>query len=191
MAGWPPFIIHQHVHCAWSRENTMSRAFTKEPDSGDAPALPDLPLSEHPNYVTPRGLAQLRARLQAATTRRDALKASTDTMTQQNELAPLERELRWLHARVNSAIEVDLLSQPQDRVAFGAIVTVDSREAEQRYCIVGEDEADAEQHRVSYLSPLAQALLGARVGDEVNWKRPAGDLSIEVVAIDYDSETRD
>jgi len=103
----------------------MSRAFTKEPDSGDAPALPDLPLSEHPNYVTPHGLAQLRARLQAATTRRDALKASTDTMTQQNELAPLERELRWLHARVNSAIEVDLLSQPQDRVAFGAIVTVD------------------------------------------------------------------
>ena len=173
-----------------ARENTMSRAFTKEPDSGDAPALPDLPLSEHPNYVTPHGLAQLRARLQAATTRRDTLKASTDTMTQQNELAPLERELRWLHARVNSAIEVDLLSQPPDRVAFGAIVTVDSVEGEQRYSIVGEDEADAEQHRVSYLSPLAQALLGARVGDEVNWKRPAGDLSIEVVAIDYDGETQ-
>lgn len=168
----------------------MSRAFTKESDDGDAPALPDMPLSEHPNYVTPRGLAQLRARLQAATARRDALKASSDTLSQQNELAPLERELRWLHARVNSAIEVDLLSQPQDRVAFGATVTVDSVEGEQRYCIVGEDEADAEQHRVSYLSPLAQALLGAQIGDEVNWKRPAGDLLIEVVAIDYDGETR-
>ncbi|OOG59879.1 GreA/GreB family elongation factor [Rhodanobacter sp. C03] len=166
----------------------MSRAFTKESDDGDAPALPDLPLSTHPNYVTPRGLAQLQARLQAATARRDALKASTDTMTLQNELAPLERELRWLHARVDSAIEVDLLSQPQDRVTFGANVSVDSSEGAQRYCIVGEDEADAEQHRVSYLSPLAQALLGARVGDEVNWKRPAGDLSIEVIAIDYDGE---
>ena len=169
----------------------MSRAFTKESDDGDAPALPDMPLSEHPNYVTPRGLAQLRARLQAATARRDALKASSDTLSQQNELAPLERDLRWLHARVNSAIEVDLLSQPQDRVAFGAIVSVDSAEGAQRYCIVGEDEADAEQRRVSYLSPLAQALLGARVGDEVNWKRPAGDLLIEVVTIDYDGETRD
>lgn len=169
----------------------MSRAFTRESDDGDAPALPDMPLSEHPNYVTPRGLAQLRARLQLATTRRDALKASTDTLSQQNELVPLERELRWLHARVNSAIEVDLLSQPQDRVAFGAIVTVDSTEGEQRYCIVGEDEAEAEQHRVSYLSPLAQALLGAQIGDEVDWKRPAGDLRVEVVSIDYDGETRD
>ena len=168
----------------------MSRAFTKESDDGDAPALPDMPLSEHPNYVTPRGLAQLRARLQAATARHDALKISTDTLSQQNELAPLERELRWLHARVNSAIEVDLLSQPQDRVAFGAIVRVDSSEGVQRYCIVGEDETDAEQRRVSYLSPLAQALLGARIGDEVNWKRPAGDLLIEVVAIDYDGETQ-
>ncbi|OOG63941.1 hypothetical protein B0E46_08380 [Rhodanobacter sp. B04] len=167
----------------------MSRAFTRESDDGDAKALPDIPLSEHPNYVTPRGLAQLRARLQAATARHDALKASNDTLVQQNELAPLERELRWLNARVNSAIEVDLLSQPQNRVAFGAIVTLDSVEGEQHYCIVGEDEADAEQHRVSYLSPLAQALLGAQIGDEVNWKRPAGDLLIEVVAIDYDGET--
>jgi transcription elongation factor GreB len=70
-------------------------------------------------------------------------------------------------------------------------VTVDSNEGEQRYCIVGEDEADAEQHRVSYLSPLAQALLGAHAGDEVSWKRPAGDLVIEVVAIDYTCEIDD
>ena len=169
----------------------MSRAFVKESDGDDAPALPELPLSEHPNYVTPGGLAQLRARLQAAHARHDALTSSTDALAQQNELAPLERELRWLNARVNSAIEVDLLSQPHDRVAFGARVTVNSREGEQHYRIVGEDEAEAEQHRVSYLSPLAQALLGAQVGDEVNWKRPAGDLLIEVVAIDYDGETRD
>jgi transcription elongation GreA/GreB family factor len=171
-------------------EHPMSRAFTREPDDGDAPALPDIPLSEHPNYVTPRGMAQLRARLQAANARHDALKASADTLSLQNEMAPLERELRWLNARMNSAIEVDLLAQPEDRVAFGASVTLGSSEGEQHYDIVGEDEADAEQHRVSYLSPLAQALLGARVGDEVNWKRPAGDLPIEVIAIDYDSETR-
>jgi transcription elongation factor GreB len=169
----------------------MSRAFVKEPDGDSHEPLADLPLSEHPNYVTPRGLAQLRARLQAASLRRDQLQDSDDMLAQRNELAALERELRWLNARVNSAIEVDLLSQPDDRVAFGASVMVDSTEGEQRYCIVGEDEANAEQHRVSYLSPLAQALLGAKVGEEVSWKRPVGDLLIEVVAIDYDSENCD
>lgn len=169
----------------------MSRAFVKESDGADAPAMPDIPLSEYPNYITPRGLAQLRARLQAANARHDTLKAATDADHQQDELAPLERELRWLNARVSNAIEVDLLAQPHDRVAFGATVLVDSAEGEQRYCIVGEDEADAEQHRVSYLSPLAQALLGARVGEEVLWKRPAGDLLIEVRAIDYDTAGSD
>ena len=93
--------------------------------------------------------------------------------------------MRWLDQRVASAIEVDLLQQPRDRVAFGATVTVDSSEGEQRWQIVGEDEADAEHGRVSYRSPLAQALLGARIGDEVIWPRPAGDLRIELVAIDY------
>ena len=169
----------------------MSRAFVKEPDGDSREPLPELPLSDYPNYVTPRGLAQLRARLQAASARRDALKASADSMARQNELAPLERELRWLGARVASAIEVDLLAQPQQRVAFGASVTVDSVEGARRYRIVGEDEADAELHRVSYLSPLAQALLGAQVGDEVLWKRPAGELLIEVRAIDYAGNTDD
>lgn len=169
----------------------MSRAFVKEPDGNSPEPLPELPLSDHPNYVTPRGLEQLRARLQAASARRDALKASADSIGRQNELALLERELRWLNTRMHSAIEVDLLSQPEDRVTFGATVTVASAEGEQSYRIVGEDEAAAEQQRVSYLSPLARALLGARAGDEVVWKRPAGDLAIEVIAIDYADETDD
>jgi transcription elongation factor GreB len=162
----------------------MSRAFVKEQD-GSIEKLPDLPLSEHTNYVTPRGLAQLRERLVDVRVRRDELKTSSDAMAQQRELAALERELRWLSARVGSAVEIDPVKQPRDRVAFGALVTVDSDEGERRYRIVGEDEADAEHGLVSYVSPLAQALLGARVGEEVNWHRPAGDLAIEVLAIDY------
>ena len=64
----------------------MSRAFVKDSDdAGDA--LPEIPLSEHPNYVTPRGLAQLRARLDAAQSRRDALKTGEPTLAQQSELA--------------------------------------------------------------------------------------------------------
>lgn len=164
----------------------MSRAFVKD-DDGDTPeVLPELPISTHTNYVTPRGLALLRERLDKATARHDALKASEqDALAQRNELTALARELRYLHARVASAIEVDLAKQPHDRVAFGATVTVDSNEGEQRWQIVGEDEADAEHGLVSYVSPLATALLGARVGDEVRWQRPAGDITIEVLRIDY------
>lgn len=164
----------------------MSRAFVKEQEDNAPEALPDIPLSEHPNYETPRGLARLRARQASVRARYEALKNAEETITQQSELATVQRELRWLDARVASAIEVDLLQQPVDRVAFGATVTVDSAgEGEQRWHIVGEDEADAEHHRVSYRSPLAQALLGAQVGDEVVWQRPAGNLVLEVVAIDY------
>jgi len=163
----------------------MSRSFVKDADESVGERLPDIPLSEHPNYVTPRGIALLRARLITARERRDALRASTDTLRQQRELAEVERELRWLNARVGSAIEVDLAQQPRDRVAFGALVTVDGDEGEVRYRIVGEDEADVEHGLVSYVSPLAVALLGARLGEEVTWQRPAGDLIIEVTGIDY------
>lgn len=163
----------------------MSRAFVKDADESVGERQPDIPLSEHPNYVTPNGLVQLRARLVAVRERRDALRTAADTLPQQSELAAVERELRWLNARVGSAIEVDLSQQPRDRVAFGARVTVDNDEGEARYRIVGEDEADVEHGLVSYVSPLARALLGARVGDEVVWRRPAGDLAVEVVAIDY------
>lgn len=165
----------------------MSRAFVKDADDNAGDALPDIPLSEHPNYVTPRGLAQLRGRLDTVQARRDDLRAAEQTLAQQSELAAVEREWRWLKARVASAIEIDLAQQPRDRVAFGASVTVDSEEGEHAYRIVGEDEADAEHGLVSYVSPLAHALIGARVGDEVTWRRPAGDLKVEVVAIDYDS----
>jgi transcription elongation factor GreB len=163
----------------------MSRSFVKDADESVGERLPDLPLSEHPNYVTPRGLAQLRARLIEARERRDALRASGEALSQQSELAAVERALRWLNARVGSAIEMNLSQQPRDRVAFGALVTVESAEGASRYRIVGEDEADVEHGLVSYVSPLACALLGARVSDEVVWQRPTGDLTVEVVAIEY------
>jgi transcription elongation factor GreB len=167
-------------------ESRMSRAFVKDNDGDAQDALPELPLSEHPNYVTPQGNAKLRERLAETLARRDVLKRGENaSLDQQRELASLERELRWLNTRVASAIEMDVAKQPRDRVAFGAIVTVETAEGEQRWQIVGEDEAHAEHGLVSYVSPLAKALLGERVGDEVRWERPAGDVTIEVVAIDY------
>ncbi|TBR37091.1 MULTISPECIES: GreA/GreB family elongation factor [Dyella] len=167
----------------------MSRAFVKDADENADGKLPDIPLSEHPNYVTPHGLELLRARLRDVESRREALAGAEETLGHQAELAALDRDLRWLKARVSSAIEIDLAQQPRDRIAFGAEVVTDSDEGEMRYRIVGEDEADAEHHLVSYVSPLARALIGARVGEEVLWHRPAGDLRLEVMSFDYGDDT--
>ncbi len=148
------------------------------------PELPELPLSPHPNYVTPSGLAQLHERLAAAETRRpDVDSADPDNAA---EAARFALDMRWLQARISSAIVVESHQQPADRVAFGASVeAVDQHEHHHRYRIVGEDQANPEHGLVSWVSPLARALEGARVGDSVVWKRPAGDLEIEVLGIDH------
>lgn len=163
----------------------MSRAFVKESDASTE--LPELPLSPHPNYVTPRGLALLRAR-------RERVRAETECLSAQNTgadaltLAHAERELRWLDARIGGAILVEIPSQPSDRVAFGCSVEVEDADGHRaRYRIVGEDEADGAHGLISWVSPLARALIGARVGDAVVWKRPAGDLLVEVRGIRHDA----
>ncbi|TAM59586.1 transcription elongation factor GreAB [bacterium] len=145
----------------------MSRAFVKE--SEDAPELPAArPESGHPNYVTQRGLEALEERLRAA------------------EASSNERDTAYLRRRIENAIVVDLTRQPRDVVAFGATVTVQGADAARRdYTIVGEDQADPTHGAISWISPLAKALIGARVGDRVLWRRPAGDLPLTIVAIGY------
>ncbi|WP_031373432.1 MULTISPECIES: GreA/GreB family elongation factor [Lysobacter] len=163
----------------------MSRAFVKEGDGDEnAGDLPELPISEHPNYVTPRGMALLRTRLDDAGRRLGEIDANA--VGARLEAAHIERELRWLQARILGAITIAPERQPSELIAFGARVeAVDDDGREYRYRIVGEDEADPELGLISWVSPLARALHGARVGDSVVWKRPAGDLAIEVLAIDY------
>lgn len=97
-----------------------------------------------------------------------------------------ERDLRYVQERITRAILVDLAQQPKDRVDFGAHVeTEDENGVTRSFEIVGEDEADPSQGKLSWVSPLALALKDARVGDTVLWKRPAGDLELEVTAIRY------
>ena len=82
--------------------------------------------------------------------------------------------------------EVGPARQKPQEVAFGATVRVaDPQDEEREFTIVGEDELDAEHGRVSWVSPLAKALLGARVGDVILWRRPAGDVELEILAIRY------
>lgn len=165
----------------------MSRGFVKEDDLEHAGTdLPERPLSLHPNYVTPRGL-QL---LEAEASRLDKLRADLVTHKEdaivQQQLANIDRDLRYFAARLEQAILVEPALQDKSRVLFGATVLVEDEDGVQHsFSIVGEDEADIAQQKVSYVSPIAKALIGRKVGDSVVWQRPAGNMQLDIIHIHY------
>jgi transcription elongation factor GreB len=162
----------------------MSRAFVKEGD-GSLDPLPDLPISPHPNHVTPAGLAALQSRLLETQSRLAALKARPDRLDKLPEAAA-ERDIRYLEARLRAAIPIDPATLPLTEVAFGLIVTVaDEDGAEHRFQITGEDEADAAQGKITPQSPLARAMLGAQPGDVVRWRKPNGSVDLEILHIGH------
>ncbi|HYN54216.1 MAG TPA: GreA/GreB family elongation factor [Methylotenera sp.] len=165
----------------------MSRGFVKEDDLEHAGTdLPERPVSEHPNYVTPTGLEQLQAQSNELDQERQRLTPSKEDAVIQQRLEMIDRDLRYLQARLEHAILVEPASQPKDLVLFGATVEVEYDDGEHSmFSIVGEDEADIALQKVSWVSPLAKALIGHKVGDNVVWKRPAGDLNIEIIKISY------
>jgi len=166
----------------------MSRAFVKESD-GDQPGdeLPERPQSPHPNYVTAAGLKALERQFEKLQReRRELAEASDPALLDREHLKLVERDLRYLQERIDRAQVIDPATLPHDRVGFGATVaTVDENDEKRVFQIVGEDEADPAHGKISWVSPLARALTGAKVGDTVLWKRPAGDLSLEIEAISY------
>jgi transcription elongation factor GreB len=169
----------------------MSKAFTRESDEAeDAPARPlgaELPAGVK-NYMTPEGAARLRAEVEHLThVARHAAGASGDARA----LREADQRLGFLSRRVELLEVIDPRTQPADQVRFGATVTVRGEDgAERRYQIVGVDEADPARGALSWRSPLATALLGARVGDTVAFRSPRGDEELEVVMVRYaESET--
>lgn len=162
----------------------MNRAFVKDPDdTGQPEQLPERPQSPHPNYVTPRGLAQLQAEASALTARRDHLVAE-GKLADPLDLATVQRDLRYVEGRLQRAILVVPDGLPLARVRFGCAVEVcDEAGQVATYTLVGEDEADPAQGKLSWVSPLAEVLLHAEVGDEVVWRRPAGTQRLEILAI--------
>ena len=160
----------------------MSRAFVKEGD-GSLDPLPDLPISPHPNHVTPAGLAALQSRLLETQSRLAALKARPDRLDKLPEAAA-ERDIRYLESRLRSAIPIDPATLPLTAVAFGLIITVaDEDGTEHRFQVTGEDEADATLGRITPQSPLARALMGAQQGDVVRWCKPSGSVDLEILGI--------
>ena len=169
----------------------MSRAFVKEsegPQPGDE--IPERPQSHLPNHVTPRGLKLLHTQLEVLKEERRHLSEVAETdMVAADRVRLIERDIRYVEGRIERALPVDLSAQPKDEVAFGAIVeVVADQDQRHRFEIVGEDEADVAAGRIRWASPLAQSLIGAAVGDTAVWRRPAGDLELEIVRISYPDE---
>jgi len=140
----------------------MSRAFVKEPEN-DTVELPDRPISSHRNLVTEAGLAAIKGALG----RFEAAYRAATHEGDKEAVAAASREIRYWKARLASA---EVVKSPADKTkaSFGMTVTLrrdDGRE--QSFRIVGEDEADPSRGTVSYVSPLAQAVLSHSAGEAV------------------------
>ncbi len=154
----------------------MSRAFVRESDGDETPdVLPDRQISPHPNWVTAEGLALIESEVERLQSAQTEAQAAEDKQA----LATIGRDLRYWLARRASA-EVKPIPQQHATVAFGSRVTI-ARDDERRqtYRVVGEDEADPTKGTLSFVSPLARALLGKSSGDVVS----VGKGEIEIVAI--------
>jgi transcription elongation GreA/GreB family factor len=154
----------------------VSRAFVKDQDEDTGvDDIPDRVVSSHRNLVTATGLAQIDEELRRS---RDGLTAARGS-GDRAEIARHRRDLRYWTERRGSA---ELVPAPteSDKVRFGSTVTLAPARGEQRtFRIVGEDEASPAEGRISYVSPIAQSLLGGQVGDIV----PFGDGDSEIVRI--------
>ncbi|WP_332690003.1 transcription elongation factor GreA [Devosia sp.] len=159
----------------------MSVAFTKE-DSAETAAgtlLPDRPISTEPNLVTAAGLAALERQLAAARDAYEAAMLIEDVNEKRRQAAGPLRDLRYFAERVRTA---QLIPPPatNEVVAFGSTVTFTRDDGRvQTYAIVGEDEANPKVGSISFASPIARAMMGKVVGDEVS----VGGREVEIVAI--------
>lgn len=155
----------------------MSRAFTKEDDAGED--LPERPVPPGPNYVTPRGLKLLQDAAAELVERRKQTAAAG------GDLLPIDRDLRYLEARITGAIVVP--PGKGDEIRFGARVTLENESGERKtLTIVGDDEARADPAAlVSWSAPITQAMLGAKPGSRVEWQGPSGAIRYTVVSVEY------
>ncbi len=181
----------------------MSKAFTKESDGDeDDGAEPQGLPPGSKNYMRPRGFDALKAELtQLLRVERPRVvevvswaagngdrSENGDYLYGKKRLREIDRRIRFLTKRLESAHVVDPAQQKKrDQVFFGATVTyANSRDDEITVTIVGIDEADMERGLISWISPVARALLKASEGDSVAVRTPGGVETIEVIAIAYD-----
>jgi transcription elongation factor GreB len=175
----------------------MSKAFTRESD--DAPEVPfrPSPVSALPpgtkNYVTLAGARRWREELERLIeVERPVIAASADHPDLRPKLQALDQRIHHLQQILGAAVLVEPPPVPWDQVRFGATVTVREQNGEESsYRMVGVEEIDIDRGWVSWLSPIARALLNARLGQRVRFKFPSGETELEVVGIDYESHAAD
>ena len=170
----------------------MSKAFTKESDDApDEPIVIRRPASLSPgtkNYLTPDGAARLRQELDRLVDHeRPRLSLGPTNAESKRQLQILDQRMAHLQQILASAVVISPPTTPDEKVHFGATVTVRERDGqESRYRIVGIDEADFDRGWVSWLSPIGKALLNARLGQRVRFQIPAGEEEWLIVGIAYE-----
>jgi len=164
----------------------MSRAFTKENDIEHAGIdIPERAVSSEINYVTPYGLQILQEKFAQLESDRVQI-IGDDNPSSKQKMMRIERVIRYYFSRINSAVVIYSHQQTVNSVLFSARVTVeDSKKNSHTFEIVGEDEADIKLRKISYNSPLAKALIGAKLDDEVKWEKPSGDEYLIIRNITY------
>ena len=141
----------------------MSRAFVKETDGADGEELPELQVSPNRNLVTPAGMNQIATTVEGLQSALSAARAAEDRAG----IARIQRDLRYWSERQRTAELVPSLPAT-GKARFGSTVALaKSDETRVEYQIVGEDEADPANGKISYVSPIARKLLGAAEGDAI------------------------
>jgi transcription elongation factor GreB len=166
----------------------MSRGFVKEDDQEELPIVPQrahLPEGVT-NFVTLTGMDQLLAEKQMLENEKD-IPVSGDENEKRIALNYINAKLHLLNNRIAEAKVVDPNEQPQNEIRFGARVTLKTEGSEniQTFQIVGVDEADISKGKISFISPLAKALINKKTGDIVIIKGAKGDTVFEVMGIGY------
>ena len=179
----------------------MSKAFVKEErdaSEDDAPAAP--PASPGgKNYISPEGYARLDAeRKQLVEVERPEVvktvawaaalgdrSENADYHYGKRRLREIDRRVRFLIKRMESAEVVRSAGRETDQVFFGACVRLKTGSGEKTVTIVGVDEVDPAKGRVSWVSPIAKALIKARAGDTVTLRSPAGEEPLEILEVSY------
>ncbi len=157
-------------------------------------------MSEIPNYITPQGFKKLQAEFTelfhgerpklvetvAWAAGNGDRSENGDYIYGKRRLREIDKRLKFLRDRIESARVVNPSEVKSDKVVFGATVTIEDEDRVRKvYQIVGEDEIEPGANKISWKSPMAKALLGKAQGDEIEIHRPAGLLNAEIVEIVY------
>ena len=159
----------------------MNRAFVKEADGDDVvEPLHERQHSDLPNYITPAGLLQLKNRIQVLENSIGAL-AKTDSLEKKSQIARTQHDLRYLLERVHRAQPVTPPVSPK-KVQFGVTAVLEDETGRSySFTLVGEDETDIDQGRISWATPIGKQLSGRVIGDHITWARGEEQIQLELV----------